>query len=85
MRLDSVHSQGRRVISRPKLTFFHETPVKLTEADREPDGQDFVLPIDLPDGKRIQVVIPSWDHEHTWCHYAYAKDATYWLNFYHYS
>jgi hypothetical protein len=55
-------------------------PVKLTEGDLEPGGDDFVLPIELPDGKRIQVVIPTFGRE---CYeaYAYKRDATYWLNF----
>ena len=54
------------------------TPVKLNEADLEPGGEDYVLPIELPGGKRIQVVVPTFEG---WSSYAYVKDATFWLNF----
>lgn len=55
-------------------------PIKLTEEDREPDENDFVIPVELPDGKRVQIAIPCWDKPH-WGSFSYKKDSVYWLNF----
>lgn len=54
------------------------TPINLTEADLELNGEEVVLLIEFPSGKRIQVVIPTFEG---WESYAYTKDGTYWLNF----